>query len=303
MSKRYGDVVAVDDVGFSVAPGQAYGLLGPNGAGKTTTISMLVGLVRPDTGTVRVGGTDLAADPITAKARIGYVPQEIALYPELTGRENLRFFGRLYGLPRRELTGRIAEVLGLVGLADRADAKLGTYSGGMKRRINIGAALLHRPEVLILDEPTVGVDPHSRKAILDGVERLVADGMALLYTSHYMEEIERVCDRAAIIDHGRIIADGTHQELISLVGAADTVELVLDGEVDAAFARLRAVEGVIEAVRTGPSSVRLIAEGGRYLLPALITAVEGGATVTATQVVEPDLEATFLHLTGSSLRD
>jgi ABC-2 type transport system ATP-binding protein len=303
LGKRYGDLVAVHDVGFSIAPGQAYGLLGPNGAGKTTTISMLVGLLRPDTGTVLVGGVDLAREPLRAKSRIGYVPQEIALYPELTGRENLRFFGRLFGLPRRALATRIAEVLDLIGLADRADTKLGTYSGGMKRRINIGAALLHRPEVLILDEPTVGVDPQSRKAILEGLERLVADGMALLYTSHYMEEVERVCDRVAIIDHGRIVADGTRRELVSLVGGADTVELVLDGDVEAACAKLRAVEGVAEAVRTGAASVRLMADGGRYLLPSLITAVEGHATVTATQVIEPDLEATFLHLTGTTLRD
>ncbi|WP_157251743.1 ABC transporter ATP-binding protein [Nonomuraea typhae] len=303
LSKRYGDVVAVREVGFSIEPGQAYGLLGPNGAGKTTTISMLVGLLRPDSGSVRVGGVDLGAEPLRAKAKIGYVPQEIALYPELTGRENLRFFGRLFGLPRRRLAVRIDEVLELVGLTDRADGKLDTYSGGMKRRINIGAALLHRPEILILDEPTVGVDPQSRKAILDGVEHLVADGMALLYTSHYMEEVERVCDRVAIIDHGRIVAEGTRQELVAMVGSADKIELVLDGDVDAALAKLRTVEGVIEAARTGEHSVRLIAEGGRYLLPALITAVEGYATVTATEVIEPDLEATFLHLTGSTLRD
>lgn len=303
LSKRYGEVVAVQDVGFAVAPGQAYGLLGPNGAGKTTTISMLVGLLRPDAGTVLVGGADLAAEPMKAKSKIGYVPQEIALYPELTGRENLRFFGRLFGLRRRALAARIDEVLELVGLSDRADGKLDTYSGGMKRRINIGAALLHRPEILILDEPTVGVDPQSRKAILDGVELLVADGMALLYTSHYMEEVERVCDRVAIIDHGRIVADGTRQELVAMVGTADKIELVLDGDVDAALDKLRVVEGVIEAVRTGDGSVRLLADGGRYLLPALITAVEGAATVTATEVIEPDLEATFLHLTGSTLRD
>ncbi|GAA1007837.1 putative ABC transporter ATP-binding protein YfiL [Acrocarpospora pleiomorpha] len=303
LSKRYGDVVAVADVGFTIAPGEAYGLLGPNGAGKTTTISMLVGLLKPDTGTVVVGGTDLAADPMAAKAKIGYVPQEIALYPDLTGRENLRFFGRLFGLPRKALRGRIEEVLDLVGLADRADAKLDTYSGGMKRRINIGAALLHRPELLILDEPTVGVDPQSRKAILDGVERLVADGMALLYTSHYMEEVERICDRVAIIDHGAIVAEGTRHELVELVGGADRIELTLDGDVETAVAKLRGVGGVTEVVRTAAGSVRLIAEGGRYLLPAIISTVDGIATVTAVEVVEPDLEATFLHLTGSTLRD
>ncbi|GAA3444550.1 ABC transporter ATP-binding protein [Planomonospora venezuelensis] len=303
LGKRYGDVHAVQDVGFDVAPGEAYGLLGPNGAGKTTTISMLVGLLRPDSGHVRVCGVDLAADPMRAKARIGYVPQEIALYPELTGRENLRFFGRLFGLPRRELAGRIEEVLDLVGLMGRADSRVKTYSGGMKRRINIGTALLHRPDVLILDEPTVGVDPQSRKAILDGVEHLVGEGMSLLYTSHYMEEVERVCDRVAIIDHGRIIAEGTRRELIALVGSADKVELSLDGDVETALAKLRAVEGVIEAAMTGATSIRLLTEGGRHLLPALITAVDGCATVTATQVIEPDLEATFLHLTGSTLRD
>ncbi|MEV1240329.1 ABC transporter ATP-binding protein [Nonomuraea sp. NPDC052129] len=303
LSKRFGDVLAVQDVGFAIAPGEAYGLLGPNGAGKTTTISMLVGLLKPGTGNVTVCGTDLAAEPLAAKAKIGYVPQEIALYPELTGRENLRFFGRLFGLPRRELAARISEVLDLVGLSDRADGKLGTYSGGMKRRINIGAALLHRPEVLILDEPTVGVDPQSRKAILDGVERLVADGMALLYTSHYMEEVERVCHRVGIIDHGRIVAEGTRHELVAMVGSADKIELMLDGDVDGAFDKLQALEGVVEAVRTGTGSVRLLAEGGRYVLPAIITAVDGRATVTAVEVIEPDLEATFLHLTGSKLRD
>ncbi|WP_066370470.1 ABC transporter ATP-binding protein [Herbidospora mongoliensis] len=303
LSKSYGGVVAVRDVGFTIAPGEAYGLLGPNGAGKTTTISMLVGLLKPDSGTVVVGGADLAADPMAAKAKIGYVPQEIALYPDLTGRENLRFFCRLFGLPRKEVRGRVEEVLDLVGLADRADAKLDTYSGGMKRRINIGAALLHRPELLILDEPTVGVDPQSRKSILDGLERLVADGMALLYTSHYMEEVERICHRIAIVDHGSIVAEGTRHELVELVGGADRIELTLDGDVETALAKLRGLGGVTEAVRTAPGSVRLIAEGGRYLLPAVISTVDGIAAVTAVEVVEPDLEATFLHLTGSTLRD
>ncbi|TKK84065.1 ABC transporter ATP-binding protein [Herbidospora galbida] len=303
LSKSYGGVVAVRDVGFTIAPGEAYGLLGPNGAGKTTTISMLVGLLKPDTGTVVVGGADLATDPMAAKAKIGYVPQEIALYPDLTGRENLRFFCRLFGLPRREVRGRVEEVLDLVGLADRADAKLDTYSGGMKRRINIGAALLHRPELLILDEPTVGVDPQSRKSILDGLERLVADGMALLYTSHYMEEVERICHRIAIVDHGSVVAEGTRHELVELVGGADRIELTLDGDVETALAKLRGLGGVTEAVRTTAGSVRLIAEGGRYLLPAVISTVDGIAAVTAVEVVEPDLEATFLHLTGSTLRD
>ncbi|MFI9008210.1 ABC transporter ATP-binding protein [Actinosynnema sp. NPDC053489] len=301
--KRYGDKTVVDRVGFHVDEGEAYGLLGPNGAGKTTTISMLVGLLRPDEGSVRVGGIDVAEDPVGAKRLIGYVPQEIALYPELTARENLRHFGRLYGLPRRELTARIGEVLEMVGLAERGDDRVDTYSGGMKRRTNIAVALLHRPKLLILDEPTVGVDPQSRVAILDRVEALVGDGMSLLYTSHYMEEVERVCTRVGIIDRGHVVADGTKRELVAELGGTDRVELVLDGDVNAAVEKLRVVEGVSEAVVTGSTSIRLLVNGGRHVLPALLAAVGDSGAVTGVEVVEPDLEAAFLHLTGSTLRD
>ncbi|WP_016698896.1 ABC transporter ATP-binding protein [Actinoalloteichus spitiensis] len=303
LTKRFGRHLAVDSISFTIERGEAYGLLGPNGAGKTTTISMLSGLLRPDAGSVHIAGHALTQDPRAAKARIGYVPQEIALYPELTGRENLRYFGRLYGLPRRTLQNRIAEVLDLVGLTDRADDKVGDYSGGMKRRINIGAALLHEPTLLVLDEPTVGVDPQSRNAILEGVDQLVAAGMSLLYTSHYMEEVERVCKRVGIIDKGRLVAEGTKRELVSRLGTSDRVELVLDGDITAAAEKLRAVDRVTEAVPTGTSSVRLLAEGSRHLLPSFIAAVEGVATITGVEITEPDLEAAFLHLTGSTLRD
>lgn len=303
LTKRYGDHLAADDISFHIEPGEAYGLLGPNGAGKTTTISMLVGLLKMDAGSVRIGDHDLTADPIAAKSLVGYVPQEIALYPELTGRENLRYFGRLYGLPRRALNQRMDKVLEFVGLADRAGDRVETYSGGMKRRLNIGVALLHEPKVLILDEPTVGVDPQSRIAILDGVDQLVADGMSLLYTSHYMEEVERVCRRVGIIDHGRVVAEGTREELVSRVGESDRIELVVDGDVNAAAEKLRTVDGVTEALVTGASTVRLLATGGRHLLPAIIATVSDTTTVTGVEVVEPDLEAAFLHLTGSSLRD
>ncbi|MFD1149155.1 ABC transporter ATP-binding protein [Saccharothrix hoggarensis] len=303
LRKRYGDKTAVDGVGFHIDAGEAYGLLGPNGAGKTTTISMLVGLLRPDEGSVRVGDADLSDDPAVAKSRIGYVPQEIALYPELTALENLRFFGRLHGIPRRALAGRIDEVLEMVGLRDRAKDRVETYSGGMKRRCNIAVALLHEPSLLILDEPTVGVDPQSRVAILDGVEALVAGGMSLLYTSHYMEEVERVCTRVGIIDHGSLVAEGTKEELVAGLGSADRIELVLDGDVTRAAEELRGVDGVSEAIVTGSQSVRLLAAGGRHLLPALIGALAGIAAVTGVEVVEPDLEAAFLHLTGKSLRD
>ncbi|ONI90730.1 export ABC transporter ATP-binding protein [Saccharothrix sp. ALI-22-I] len=301
--KRYGDKTVVDRVGFHIDEGEAYGLLGPNGAGKTTTISMLVGLLRPDTGSVRVGGIDVAEDPVAAKRLVGYVPQEIALYPDLTARENLRYFGRLHGLPRRALTARISEVLDMVGLSDRGDDKVDTYSGGMKRRTNIAVALLHRPRLLILDEPTVGVDPQSRVAILDRVEALVAEGMSLLYTSHYMEEVERVCTRVGIMDRGRVVADGTKRELVAELGGTDRVELVLDGDVNAAAEKLRAVEGVSEVAVTGSSSLRLLVVGGRHLLPGLLSAVAEAGAVTGVEVVEPDLEAAFLHLTGSTLRD
>ncbi|MFI0424802.1 ABC transporter ATP-binding protein [Spongiactinospora sp. 9N601] len=304
LSKSYGDLAAVQDVGLRIEPGESYGLLGPNGAGKSTTISMLVGLLRPDSGKVLIDGKDFAADPIAAKKKIGYVPQEIALYPDLTARENLRYFGRLYGLPRKALAGRIGEVLDLVGLTDRADDKVSTYSGGMKRRINIGAALLHRPAVLFLDEPTVGVDPQSRMAILDGVERLVADGMSLLYTSHYIEEVQRLCKRVGIIDHGKLIAEGTPKELVSRIGGADRVELTLDtDDIETALTLLLDVEGVTEGAQTGDGEVRLIVDGGRNLLPALLAAVHDVAGVTAVQIAEPDLEAAFLFLTGSTLRD
>lgn len=301
--KRYGDKTAVAEVGFHIDEGEAYGLLGPNGAGKTTIISMLVGLLRPDEGSVRVGGVDLAEDPVAAKRLVGYVPQEIALYPELTARENLRYFGRLYGLPRRELAERMGEVLGMVGLTDRGDDKVDTYSGGMKRRTNIAVALLHRPSLLILDEPTVGVDPQSRVAILDQVEALVADGTSLLYTSHYMEEVERVCTRVGIIDRGRVVADGTKRELVSELGGTDRVELVLDGDLEAAVDKLRTVEGVSEVVVTGSTSVRLLVTSGRHVLPSVLAAVGDAAAVTGVEVVEPDLEAAFLHLTGNTLRD
>jgi ABC-2 type transport system ATP-binding protein len=301
--KRYGDKTVVNDVSFHIEEGEAYGLLGPNGAGKSTTISMIVGLLAPNEGAVTVGGISMAEDPQAAKRLIGYVPQEIALYPELTARENLRYFGRLYGIPRKELATRMAEVLDMVDLADRAEDRVETYSGGMKRRTNIAVALLHKPRLLILDEPTVGVDPQSRVAILDGVEKLVDEGMSLLYTSHYMEEVERIATRVGIIDRGEIKADGSKRELVSELGGTDRIELTVDGDVESTAEKLRLVEDVSEAVVTGPQSLRLLAKGGRHLLPKIIEAASGTTAITGVEVIEPDLEAAFLHLTGSTLRD
>ncbi len=225
--KTYGDRRVVDAVSFSVAPGETYGLLGPNGAGKTTTISIVAGILGAEAGTVRVAGHDVSPGNAGSRAAIGLVPQEIALYPDLSGRENLRFFGRLQGLKGTALKSRVDEVLEVVGLGDRAGDALEEYSGGMKRRCNIAAGMLHRPRLLILDEPTVGVDPQSRNAILAAVEQLAVEGMAVLYTTHYMEEAERLCDRVGILDDGVLVAEGTRDDLVEASGLGEEeVEVV-----------------------------------------------------------------------------
>ena len=206
LRKSYGDLVAVNGISFHIAEGETYGLLGPNGAGKTTTISMICGLLERDGGEVLIDGVQLTPRSVAVKAGIGYVPQELAIYPDLTAKENLRFFARLYGVSGKEARRRIDEVLGIIGLVERADDMVKAYSGGMKRRLNIGIGLLHRPRLLVLDEPTVGVDPQSRNAILESVERLADEGIGVLYTTHYMEEAERLCDRVGIVDLGELKA-------------------------------------------------------------------------------------------------
>jgi ABC-2 type transport system ATP-binding protein len=236
LKKSFGPLVAVDDVSFSLAAGQLVGLLGPNGAGKTTTVSMIAGLLTPDRGEVLVGGKRLAGDTDPAKRRIGLVPQDLALYDELTARDNLRFFGSLYNLTGRALDDAIGEAMHLVGLSDRLKDRVRTFSGGMKRRLNLAAGLLHDPDILLLDEPTVGVDPQSRNAIFDNLETLKRRGKALLYTTHYMEEAERLADRIVVIDHGKVIADDTLAGLQSRVAEVggiranlETVFLTLTG--------------------------------------------------------------------------
>ena len=230
LRRSFGSLVAVDDVSFSVRPGQLVGLLGPNGAGKTTTVSMIAGLVTPDSGQVLIGGARLSGDTDPKKRRIGLVPQDLALYDELSARANLRFFGALYSLRGAALEAAIASTLQLVGLADRVDDRVSTYSGGMKRRLNLAAGLLHDPDILLLDEPTVGVDPQSRNAIFDNLELLKSRGKALLYTTHYMEEVERLADRVVVIDHGKVIAEDTLADLLARVpgeaGARATLEEV-----------------------------------------------------------------------------
>ncbi|HET8641828.1 MAG TPA: ABC transporter ATP-binding protein [Pseudonocardiaceae bacterium] len=303
LTRRFGDRVAVSDVSFEVAPGETYGLLGPNGAGKTTTIRMVCGLLAPDAGSVTVAGRPMRGDGLAARAQIGYVPQEVALYPDLSARENLRFFGRMYRLRGRELAGRIDEVLELVNLADRGDDRVETYSGGMRRRLNIGTGLLHRPALLVLDEPTVGVDPQSRHAILDSVRRFGEGGLAVLYTTHYMEEAERICDRVGIIDRGRLIAEGTRRELVAKLAERDRIELVATGDLAAFAAACRRLDGVA-GVDATDGHVHLLTDDGRRLLPRVLeTAERSNAAVRSVEVVEPDLEAVFLHLTGTALRE
>jgi len=303
LRKRFGERQAVDGVGFEIAAGETYGLLGPNGAGKTTTISMCCGILARDDGEVFIAGDPLTPATTGIKGEIGYVPQDLAIYPDMTARENLVFFGRLYGMSGAELRQRVDEVLEIVDLADRAKDRTDTYSGGMKRRLNIGVGLLHRPRLLVLDEPTVGVDPQSRNAILDSVEALSAEGMGILYTTHYMEEAERLCDRVGIIDEGKIIAEGTRRELTALVGGLDRVTLAATGDVAAAAEELQRVEGVREVTRHEGGMDVLVVDA-RELLPQLLAAVSrDGVAVKSVEVIEPDLEAVFLHLTGKALRD
>ncbi|HEX8803668.1 MAG TPA: ABC transporter ATP-binding protein [Acidimicrobiales bacterium] len=301
--KRYGHRTAVDGVGFAIARGETYGLLGPNGAGKTTTISMACGLLRPDAGEVVVAGHPMGPQATAAKAAIGLVPQDVALYDDLSAEENLRFFGRLQGLAGPGLAARVADVVELVGLAERAGDRVGTYSGGMKRRANIAAGLLHRPRLLVLDEPTVGVDPQSRHAILESVEALGAEGLSVLYTTHYMEEAERLCDRVGIIDEGRLVAEGTRRQLVEQVGEEDRIDVTGTGDLDAFAAACAALPGA-SGVDRHDGTVRVrVADGPAALAGIVGAAGRAGVAIGGVEVVEPDLEAVFLHLTGKALRD
>jgi ABC-2 type transport system ATP-binding protein len=229
LRKSFGALVAVDDISFRIEAGETLGLLGPNGAGKTTTVSMLCGLTPPDRGTVSVDGQPLGGDTNPGKRKIGLVPQDLALYEELSARANLQFFGALQGLAGGDLSGAIAAALELVGLAERAKDRVKDFSGGMKRRLNLAAGLLHNPDILLLDEPTVGVDPQSRNAIFDNLEQLKSRGKSLLYTTHYMEEAQRLADRIVIIDHGKVIASDTVAGLTRGGGTLESVFLTLTG--------------------------------------------------------------------------
>ncbi len=303
LAKRFDDLVAVDEVSLHVDPGETYGLLGPNGAGKSTTISMIAGLLEPSAGTIRIGGEVMTTRSTKLRSRIGLVPQDLAIYPDLSGRENLRFFARLYGLNRSETASRIDEVLAIIGLADRADDRAEDYSGGMKRRLNIGIGLLHHPSLLILDEPTVGVDPQSRNAILESVEHLAGEGMAVIYTTHYMEEAERLCDRIGIIDQGKLMAEGTRRELVASVGEQDRIHLAAIGPLEPVMPQLAALDGVSEVTTTEAGFALLADDASQVIAPAIEVIDGAGLSIASIEVSQPDLESVFLHLTGRALRD
>ncbi|HKY15468.1 MAG TPA: ABC transporter ATP-binding protein [Microthrixaceae bacterium] len=303
LTRRFGDRVAVDGVNFTVAEGETYGLLGPNGAGKTTTISMVCGLMDADAGEVWVAGRPMSPDALDAKASVGLVPQDVALYPDLTVRENLEFFGRLQGLHGAPLASRVADVLEIIGLDERAGDRVETCSGGMKRRANIGAGLLHEPALLVLDEPTVGVDPQSRNQILESIETLSSTGLSVLYTTHYMEEAERLCDRIGIIDDGRIVAEGTRRELVDVLGRGAQLRLELDTSARAWQERLAGFDGVEAATADGRILTLSVTDPSRSLAEVVRILTGDGVMVTGLEVTEPDLEAVFLELTGKALRD
>ncbi|RKS06880.1 ABC-2 type transport system ATP-binding protein [Nocardiopsis sp. Huas11] len=303
ISKRYGDNLAVDDISFSIEEGETYGLLGPNGAGKSTTIQMIAGISTMDAGEILIAGIEHGPTNRKSKALIGYVPQEVAVYEELSARDNLRFFGRMYGLSGAEARKRADEILETIGLTDRAREAVSKYSGGMTRRLNIGVGLLNRPRLLILDEPTVGVDPQSRHSILESIHALAQDGMSVLYTTHYMEEAEQLCDRIGILEGGRIRAEGTQRELVAQVGENDTVLVDLGTEGREFTDSLEAIEAVREVVFEG-DQMRLLAEDARGCLPLVMKVLtESGADVRSVRIQEPDLETVFLSLTGKALRE
>ena len=325
--KKYGELAAVDDVSFSIEEGEIFGLLGPNGAGKSTTIAMLSGLFRPSAGAARIGGLDVVKDLGRVKQLIGVVPQDLALYPTLSGRENVTFFGELYGLHGKQLRQRVDEVLGYVGMVERAKDPVNAYSGGMKRRINLAAGLVNRPRLLFLDEPTVGVDPQSRNHIFESVERLNREqGMTVLYTTHYMEEAERLCVRVGIIDRGKLIALDTPRQLISrLGGGIIRVGVPLqDDSVCQGVAALPAVaaatwaapgmlpaDGDARADGSAATSAPLARpvlkvearEGSDALVQVINYLNQRSVPIQSLEVLEPNLETVFLHLTGKSLRD
>jgi ABC-2 type transport system ATP-binding protein len=303
LKKSFGDFLAVQNASFNAKSGEVLSLLGPNGAGKSTTISMLSGLLAPTGGDASIMGHSVTKEPEAAKKSLGVVPQDIALYPDLSARENLVFWGKMYGLRGAALKSRVDEVLEIIGLADRQKDHIGKFSGGMKRRVNIGAALLHKPEVIIMDEPTVGIDPQSRRHILDNVKELNQQGMTVLYTTHYMEEAAELSHHIAIMDKGRVIAYGTHDELIKMVGEQTRIDLTLNAEAEKVLEAWRTVQGVAGIDATDGKVTVLVDDSNRVLPRLFDAASKANVRITSADIQEPNLETVFLHLTGRALRD
>ncbi|MDD5718722.1 MAG: ABC transporter ATP-binding protein [Candidatus Krumholzibacteria bacterium] len=303
LSKNFGDIRAVADVSLEVAGGRIFGLLGPNGAGKTTTISMIAGLVPPAQGSVRVDGIDLAADPAAVKRRLGVVPQEIALYEDLTARENIDFWGGIYGLRGRALAARRDELLAVVGLADRAREPVRNFSGGMKRRLNLALGLVHEPKLVLLDEPTVGIDPQARINVLAVVRDLAARGAAVLYTTHYLEEAESLCDELAIMDHGTIHAQGTIDTLKAELGEG-SVLTVQGGFAKETVAAVVERSAELRALEIDDGRALLNVPRGRAGVGAVLEVLyNSGLQLSDVTIKEPNLQDLFLKLTGRDLRD
>jgi len=303
LKKSFGAFQAVADASFNAASGEVLSLLGPNGAGKSTTISMLSGLLMPTDGNACIMGHSVVREPEEAKKSLGVVPQDIALYPDLSARENLVFWGKMYGLRGAALKSRVDEVLEIIGLTDRQKDHVGKFSGGMKRRVNIGAALLHKPEVVIMDEPTVGIDPQSRRHILDNVKELNLQGMTVLYTTHYMEEAAELSRHIAIMDQGKVIAYGTHDELIKMVGEQTRIDITLNTEAERVLPAWKKTEGVSKIDSTDGKVTALVDDSNRVLPRLFDAASQADVRITSVDIQEPNLETVFLHLTGRALRD
>jgi ABC-2 type transport system ATP-binding protein len=303
VTKAYKNTPVVNGVSFAVNEGEIFGLLGPNGAGKSTTISMAAGILKPNGGHIMLDGLDLRADLNRSKRLIGYVPQDLALYPTLSARDNLQFFGRLYGLNGRELAARISDVIKIVQLTDRADDSVEHFSGGMKRRINLAVGLLHRPRLLFLDEPTVGVDPQSRNAIFESLECLNREGMSIVYTTHYMEEAEKLCARVAIIDHGNVIANDRPTSLIQQMGDG-VIQLELQaGAAPELDESLRRLDSVKQVTRRGNQLEIQTRRFEQTIVDAMQVVTRLNSRVTGMNLIEASLETVFLNLTGRSIRE
>ena len=303
LSKSFGEIQAVKDVSLQIARGEVFGLLGPNGAGKTTTISMLTGLLEPTSGSIIVDGMDVEKHTTEVKSKLGLVPQELALYPTLSARQNLLFFGRIYGLKGKDLQRRVDEVLEMIGLTERANDAIEDYSGGMKRRVNIGAGLLHKPDVLFLDEPTVGVDPQSRNAIFESVEALNRGGMSVIYTTHYMEEAQRLCHRVAIVDTGELIALDTPTALIRSLGGGIIVIGLAEGYPEEIVDQVAQLPMVKAATQTDGELKVETHRLQEALMGILDITNQLDIRITSLELLEPNLESVFLHLTGKKLRE